>query len=80
MALMRVSGMAAMDKGKQLNLIDWRPHMRIWPGDEWPLLDLMDGIEGGEWDCPEYLKSAQRYIIRLIEEGDNTETDCRIDN
>lgn len=47
--MQRVIGMAAFDRGKQLNLIDWRP-------------------------------SIQRYIIRLIEEGDNIETDCRIDN
>jgi len=80
MSLIRLKGLASGEKGKQRILIDWRPEMRLWPDSDYPVLDIIEGIEGGKCGDLEYLANAQNYFIKLTEEVDDDETDSRIDS
>ncbi len=78
---MPVMRLRARFKGNKPNqMIDWRPEMKIWPGNEWPVLECMEGVDGGEIGDQEELRYTREVIIELLEELNEDSTDSRIDN
>lgn len=80
MGLVRLGGVASLKKIDFERSIDWRPEMRLWPESDFEVIDVMEGIEGGEKGDPEDLNLAEQYFIKLTEECDEAGTDSRIDN